>query len=54
MDRAAGFLLIILGDMALFGVFFVAAIIYRRNPEIHKRLPSFWPQSRSSSRPWAG
>ena len=37
-DRAAGFLLIILGDMALFGGFFVAAMIYRRKPEIHKRL----------------
>lgn len=37
-DRAAGFLLIILGDMALFGIFFVAAMIYRRKPEIHKRL----------------
>jgi hypothetical protein len=38
MDRAAGFLLVILGDMALFGGFFVAAMIYRRKPETHKRL----------------
>jgi hypothetical protein len=38
MDRAAGFLLIILGDMALFGGFFIAAMIYRRKPELHKRL----------------
>jgi hypothetical protein len=38
MDRAAGFLLITLGDMTLFGGFFVAAMLYRRRPEIHKRL----------------
>jgi len=37
-DRAAGFLLIILGDMTLFGVFFGAAVAYRRQPEVHKRL----------------
>jgi hypothetical protein len=37
-DRAAGFLIIPLGDMALFGGFFGAAILYRRKPEIHKRL----------------
>lgn len=37
-DRAAGFLLITLGDMALFGSLFAAAIVYRRRPEIHKRL----------------
>jgi hypothetical protein len=37
-DRAAGFLLISLGDMALFGSFFIAAMIYRRKPEVHKRL----------------
>ena len=38
VDRAAGFLLAPLGDMALFGGFFGAAIAYRRRPEIHKRL----------------
>src|SRR5215831_4627776 len=38
VDRAAGFLLVPLGDMALFGGFFGAAIAYRRRPEIHKRL----------------
>jgi hypothetical protein len=38
MDRAAGFLIIPLGDMALFGGFFGASILYRRKPEIHKRL----------------
>jgi hypothetical protein len=37
-DQAAGFLLITLGDMALFGTFFIAAMVYRRKPEIHKRL----------------
>jgi hypothetical protein len=37
-DQAAGFLLITLGDMTLFGGFFVAAMLYRRRPEIHKRL----------------
>ena len=38
VDRAAGFLLAPLGDMALFGGFFLTAIAYRRRPEIHKRL----------------
>lgn len=37
-DRAAGFLLITLGDMTLFGSLFAAAFVYRRKPEIHKRL----------------
>src|SRR5262245_27276023 len=37
-DRAAGFLLITLGDMTLFGSFFIAAMVYRRKPETHKRL----------------
>jgi uncharacterized membrane protein YozB (DUF420 family) len=37
-DRAAGFLLITFGDMVLFGSLFGAAIMYRRTPEIHKRL----------------
>jgi hypothetical protein len=38
MERAAGFLIIPLGDMVLFGSFFIAAVVYRRKPEIHKRL----------------
>ncbi len=37
-DRAAGFLLVTLGDMTLFGSLFAAAFFYRRKPEIHKRL----------------
>jgi hypothetical protein len=37
-DRAAGFLLTPLGDMALFGSFFGAAVWYKSRPEIHKRL----------------
>jgi hypothetical protein len=37
-DRGAGFLLITLGDMVLFGAFFGAAVAYRSRPEIHKRL----------------
>lgn len=36
-DEAAGFLLLPLGDMALFGAFFGAGIHHRRGPEIHKR-----------------
>jgi hypothetical protein len=37
-DAAASFLILPLGDMALFGGLFGAAIAYRRRPEIHKRL----------------
>src|SRR5262245_12556425 len=37
-DRGAGFLLVTFGDMVLFGGFFIAAVAYRRRPEIHKRL----------------
>jgi hypothetical protein len=37
-ERAAGFLLVTMGDMVLFGSLFVAAVAYRRRPEIHKRL----------------
>jgi hypothetical protein len=37
-DGAAGFLLLPLVDMVLFGGFFGAAIAYRGRPEIHKRL----------------
>lgn len=38
VDEAAGFLLLPLVDMLLFGGFFAAAVMYRRQPEIHKRL----------------
>ncbi len=38
MARAEQFLPVPLGDMVLFGGFFGAAIAYRRQPEIHKRL----------------
>jgi hypothetical protein len=38
MDRAAAFLLIPLGDMALFGTLFVLAVVYRNQPETHKRF----------------
>ena len=37
-ERGAGFLLVTMGDMVLFGSLFGAAIVYRRKPEIHKRL----------------
>jgi hypothetical protein len=36
--RAVTFMPIPLGDMVLFGGFFGAAVAYRRQPEIHKRL----------------
>jgi hypothetical protein len=39
LDEAAGFLLIPLGDMVLFGSLFFPAIAYRKtNPGLHKRL----------------
>jgi hypothetical protein len=38
VERGEQFLAIPLGDMALFGGFFAAAIAYRGKPEIHKRL----------------
>jgi hypothetical protein len=38
LDRAAGFMLLPLVDMVLFGGFFGAAVAYRRQSEIHKRL----------------
>ena len=38
MDESAGFLIIPLGDMVLFGGFFIPAVIYRNRPELHKRL----------------
>jgi hypothetical protein len=37
-ERAESFLAVPLGDMALFGGFFGAAVAYRSRPEIHKRL----------------
>ena len=38
LDQAAGFLILPIGDMILFGGFFGAAVKYRNKPEIHKRL----------------
>ena len=38
VDQAAGFLILPIGDMILFGGFFAAAVKYRHRPEIHKRL----------------
>jgi hypothetical protein len=38
IDRAAGFTLLPLVDMILFGGFFAGAVVYRNRPEIHKRL----------------
>lgn len=38
LDEAAAFLLLPLGDMLLFAGFFAAAISYRRQKELHKRL----------------
>ncbi len=38
VDEAAAFMLIPLGDMVLFGGFFIAAVVYRGQPELHKRL----------------
>jgi hypothetical protein len=38
LDQGAGFLLLPLGDMVLWAGFFGAAVAYRRQPEIHKRL----------------
>lgn len=38
MDQAAGFLILPIGDMILFGGFFGAAVKYRNQPELHKRL----------------
>ncbi len=38
LDEAAGFMLIPLGDMVLFGGLFFSAIAYRSQPELHKRL----------------
>ena len=38
VDQAAGFLILPIGDMILFGGFFGAAVKFRSKPEIHKRL----------------
>ena len=38
VDQAAAFMPIPLGDMVLFGGFFLAAVLYRSKPELHKRL----------------
>jgi len=41
LDEAGGFLIIPLGDMVLFGGFFLPAVLYRRRPDVHKRLMLF-------------
>ncbi len=38
LDRGAGFMILPLVDMILFAGFFGGAVVYRRNPEAHKRL----------------
>jgi hypothetical protein len=38
LDQGAAILIRTLGSMVLFAGFFMAAILYRRQPEIHKRL----------------
>ena len=38
MDQAAGFLILPIGDMILFGGLFGAAVKFRNQPELHKRL----------------
>jgi hypothetical protein len=38
LDEAAGFLILPLGDMLLFSIFFTAGIAFRRSRELHKRL----------------
>jgi hypothetical protein len=38
VDAAAGFMLLPLGDMVLFAGFFGGAVVYRHQPEVHKRL----------------
>ena len=38
VDQAASFLLLPLVDMVLFAGFFTAAVVYRRQPDYHKRL----------------
>ena len=38
VDQAAAFMPIPLGDMVLFGGFFLAAVLNRSKPELHKRL----------------
>ena len=38
MNQAAGFLILPIGDMLLFGALFGAAVKFRNKPEVHKRL----------------
>jgi hypothetical protein len=38
LDQAAAFLFVPLSDIVMFGGFFGAAIVYRDQPEVHKRL----------------
>lgn len=37
VDRAAGFLILPIGDMILFGTLFAVAMIQRKRPDVHKR-----------------
>ena len=37
LDEAAGFLILPIGDMILFGGLFAAGMAYRRRPELHRR-----------------
>lgn len=37
LDEAAGFIILPLGDMIYFMVFFIAAVAYRRQKDLHKR-----------------
>lgn len=38
LDEAAGFLVLPIGDMLLFGSFFIAGVVKRRDREAHRRL----------------
>jgi hypothetical protein len=38
LARAAAFTFLIVRDIGMYAAFFVAAIAYRRRPELHKRL----------------
>jgi hypothetical protein len=38
LERAAAFTFLIVRDIGMFGAFMAAAIVYRKRPELHKRL----------------
>ncbi|MEX2528604.1 MAG: hypothetical protein WEA09_13310 [Gemmatimonadota bacterium] len=38
LDEAAGFLVLPLGDLVLFSLFFVPGVVHRKRPETHRRL----------------